>query len=160
MNAARLGLLGWLCAAALALSAGPAAAATTPWSAASRPTLSGRHARYVVEVNAKGQVSKVRTRSRSRYPQFDALTYGNVVQLFVRTKDGGAVAGIYRVSYDFNPKTKLVQRRVKLLHAGGVDLWALGLVDVYKQVDAERDREAGDALSKVHLATPAPAPMR
>ena len=49
---------------------------------------------------------------------------------------------------------------MKLLRAGGVDPWALGLVDVYKQIDAEQRRRTSEALGKFHLATPAPAPMR
>jgi hypothetical protein len=160
MTAARLGLLGCLCTLALPLGAVPAAGVASPESTVPVHAIRGRHARYVVEVNAKGQVSKVRERSRSRYPQLDAATYGNVVQIFVRTKDGRAVAGVYRVSYDYNPKTKLIQRHVKLLHAGGVDPWALGLVDVYKQIDADQSQKTSDALGKLHLATPAPAPMR
>jgi hypothetical protein len=145
---------------AASLGARPVAAATSPWPAGTSHIIPGRHARYVVEVNAKGQVSKVRSRSRSRYPSLDAVTYGNVVQIFVRTKDGRSVAGVYRVSYDYNPKTKLVQRHVRLLKSGGVDPWALGLVDVYKQIDAEQSQRTSEALSKIHLATPRPTPMR
>ena len=110
MGAARLGLLACLCGLAVALGAAPAPAATQPWAAGPRFVVWGRHVRYVVEVNAKGQVSKVRLRGRSGDPRFDAVTYGNVVQIFVRTKDGRSIAGVYRVSYDISPKTHLVQR--------------------------------------------------
>lgn len=119
----------------------------------------GRHVRYVVEVNAKGQVSKVRVRGHSGDRRFDAVTYGNVVQMFVRTKDGRSIAGVYRVSYDISPKTHLVQRHVRLLSAGGVDAWALGLVDVYKQIGDAKAAEMNAALGKVHLATPKPTQM-
>lgn len=124
----------------------------TPPAAAAR----GRHARYIVEVNAKGQVSKVRFRARSRDPRFDAITYGNVVQIFVRRSDGRAIAGVYRVSYDYNPKTQLVQRHVRLIRSGGVDSSALGLVDVYKELNREHYAQMKASLGNVHLVTPAP----
>ena len=96
MNAARpglrglcaLGFLGCLFALALPAGAAPVAGVTSLEPTVAVRAIWGRHARYIVEVNAKGQVSKVRERSRSRYPQLDALTYGNVVQIFVRTKEG------------------------------------------------------------------------
>ena len=44
------------------------------------------------------------------------------------TPDGQAIAGTYRLAYDYAPKTKNVRRSVALLHAGGVDPSAQGAV--------------------------------
>jgi len=84
---------------------------------------------FVIEVNAKGQTSKVRSVQHSHDRSFDALVAGNVVQTFVRTADGKAVAGVFRMTYDYNPKTKRVKRTVTLIEEGGVDPDAPSLVD-------------------------------
>ena len=90
-----------------------------------------QHAQYDVEVNSKGQVSKVRSGTHSHDPRFDQVTYGNVVQTFIRRSDGQAISGLYRVSYDYDPKTQLVHRSVALIHTGGVDAAAPGLVEIF-----------------------------
>jgi len=124
-------------ASVAAPSPGPAAPAPAPQSDLTkfqpRYPKTPQQTRYVVEVNAKGQVSGVRSGTRSTDPRFDAVTHGNVVQTFIRRSDGKAISGLYRVSYDYDPKTQLVKRTVALLHAGGVNATAPGLVDVYAE---------------------------
>jgi hypothetical protein len=63
------------------------------------------------------------------------MTYGNALQAFIRTPDGSAIAGTYRLTYDYDPKTKLVRRGVGLVRSGGVDPNALGAVDKMAALD-------------------------
>jgi hypothetical protein len=107
-----------------------------------------QHTKYVVEVNAKGQVSGVRSAARSKDKRFDAVTFGNVVQTFIRRNDGKAISGLYRVSYDYDPKTQLVKRSVALLRAGGVNAAALGLVNVYAEASQRNAAKAQAALKQ------------
>jgi hypothetical protein len=134
------------------MPARPGSAAVVP---ASFPKV-GHHARYIVEVNAKGQVSRVRSRIPSKDPTFDAITYGNVVQTFIRRSDGRAFAGVYRIGYDYSPKTGLIKRSVKLIQAGGVDASALGLVDVFRQLNEANAAKIKADMDKVRLPTASP----
>ncbi|HTC31649.1 MAG TPA: hypothetical protein VK702_13070 [Candidatus Acidoferrum sp.] len=79
------------------------------------------HTEFVVEVNAKGQVVRVKTAkgTGAKDPIFNAQTYGNVLQMWIRHPDGSAEVGLYRVTYDFNPVTKKVRRGVALVQPGG-----------------------------------------
>jgi len=104
-----------------------------------------QHVRYLVEVNRKGQVSKVRSGTRSQDARFDSITYGNVIQTFIRRSDGRAISGLFRVSYDYNPKTQNVTRSVALLQAGGVNAAAPGLVDVVAEMN-RRNKEKFQAM--------------
>ena len=76
----------------------------------------GEHTEYVVEINKQGQVSRVRSSRTSDSATFNAQTYGNALQAFIRTPDGHVVVGTYRLTYDFDPKTARVRRDVSLLH--------------------------------------------
>ena len=87
------------------------------------------HTEFIVEVNAKGQVARVRSGKPCGDRAFNTLTYGNALQAFIRTPDGSAVPGTYRLTYDFSPKTQHVKRGVSLVRAGGVNPQALGAVD-------------------------------
>ncbi len=107
------------------------------------------HCEYVVEVNRKGQVTRVRSGKPSRDLAFNTMTYGNALQAFIRTPDGYALAGLYRLSYDYAPKTKNVHRSVALLRAGGVNANALGAVD----------RMTADARKEQPPADPSPKPL-
>jgi hypothetical protein len=100
------------------------------------------HQEYVVEINKYGQVARVRSERGNGDPTFNAQTYGNALQAFIRTPDGHVVVGTYRLTYDFDPKTARVRRDVTLLRQGGVDPDAQGAV--------------ADMLSKVHPHTPPP----
>ncbi|MBD5633207.1 MAG: hypothetical protein IAI49_01910 [Candidatus Eremiobacteraeota bacterium] len=97
------------------------------------------HTEIVVEVNAKGQVVRADAIKASKDPAFDAITYGNALQAFIRRPDGTAVAGLYRLRYDYRPSDKRVRRDVELVRAGGVDPNAPGAVDrELQKVAAER----------------------
>jgi hypothetical protein len=86
------------------------------------------HAAYTVETNKLGQVVRVRSAQASSDKRFNLITRGNALQAFIRRQDGTAVAGIYKLSYDYSPKTKDVARTVQLVRAGGVDPNAKGAV--------------------------------
>jgi hypothetical protein len=88
------------------------------------------HSVFVVETNRKGQVTRVRSGTGSDDRRFNLMTYGNALQTFIRTPEGGAVAGVFRLTYDYSPSTGGVARTVELIHAGGVDPNALGAVFV------------------------------
>ena len=113
------------------------------------------HSTFVIEVNGKGQVSRVRSRVTSGDRRFDGMTYGNVVQTFVRKPDGSAVPGVYRMTYAFDPKTKNVRRTVVLIAAGGVNPAAESLVDRM----AESNRHAAEAIQKALEAGAKPMPQ-
>ena len=93
-------------------------------------------------MNKLGQVARVRTERGNGDPTFNAQTYGNALQAFIRTPDGHVVLGTYRLAYDFDPKTSRVRREVTLISQGGVNPDAKGAV--------------ADLLSKVHSHTPIP----
>jgi hypothetical protein len=126
------------------------------------------HASYVVETNKLGQVVRVRSVDASKDARFDAMTYGNALQAFIRKPDGSAVAGVYRLSYDYSPQTKKVRREVALMQAGGVDPDAKGAVLVEMEKDAKwraaQEARAKEAASKSKLpdfsqiVSPSPKP--
>lgn len=110
------------------LSVAPALSATTPAPTASpHPMHSPQihlptvplHTEVVVEVNKKGQVVRVKSTKGSKSQTFNVQTYGNALQMWIRHPDGSAEVGLYRVSYDYDPKTKQITRRVALVSAGG-----------------------------------------
>jgi hypothetical protein len=101
------------------------------------------HSEYTVETNKLGQVTRVRKVSPSHNATYDAQTYGNALQAFIRTAEGSAIAGTYKLSYDYDPKTGRVKRDVQLVRPGGVNENARGA--------------ALDMLSKVHpRSSPSP----
>ncbi len=148
--------------AALALlgaTPAPKPPATTRATAASRipiprtPT-TRQHSEFVVEVNRKGQVVRADRVKPAQNDTFNAMTYGNVLQAFIRRPDGSAVPGVYRMTYDYDPRRKTVRRQVALLHAGNVDPNALGAVDrEIEKIASERARERLNAPP-----TPSPLP--
>jgi hypothetical protein len=77
------------------------------------------HAEYVVEVNSKGQVVKVKSGRGTKYTTFNAQTYGNALQMWIRKQDGTAIVGLFRVSYDYNPADHHVSRSIVLVSKGG-----------------------------------------
>jgi len=107
-----------------------------------------QHSDFLVEVNDRGQVSKVRSGTHSKDPRFDAVTYGNVIQTFVRRSDGRAISGLFRVSYDYDPKSEMVRRSVALVHAGGVNAKAPGLVTVFAEASEHNARAGQTAAQK------------
>jgi hypothetical protein len=152
----------WPAILAAALCAGgPAFAATAPVPEAAALYVPKKavHSSFVIETNRKGQVTKVRARNSSGDARFDAMTMGNVVQTFVRKPDGSAIAGVYRMSYAFNPTTQKIKRTVELLQAGGVNPGAESLVDrmaAANEQAAEAIRKALDARNKPLGPVPLP----
>ena len=140
-------------AAAIALPLG-AAAATTPKP---QPTLpkpklptTAEHSEFVVEVNAKGQVVRVKSAkgTGAKDPIFNAQTYGNVLQMWIRHPDGTADVGLYKVTYDFDPKTKKIKRQQWLVSKGGDWANEPGAATVMMQT---AEREAKEAAMKQQL---------
>ena len=125
-----------VCGALAGLSGGPAVAATAapaparvdvtkiqPKALLPKTKL---HTEFVVETNKYGQVVRVRSGKSSPNTGFNTQTYGNALQAFIRTPDGRAIPGSYRLTYDYDPRTERVRRDVALLHAGGVNPNAKG----------------------------------
>jgi hypothetical protein len=115
------------------------------------------HTEFVVSVNKLGQVTNVLSGKLSKDRGYNVQTYGNAQQVFIRTPDDHALAGRYRLSYDYDPKTLRIHRGVTLLRAGGVDPNAEGLA--LKMLDDARkhDLQAAAAASPQAARTPGPA---
>jgi hypothetical protein len=84
------------------------------------------HTEFIVEVNKKGQVSRVRSGRGSSNTGFNLKTYGNALQAFIRTQNGRSIPGVFRLTYDYSPATKMVTRNVALIRKGGVNVNAPG----------------------------------
>ena len=79
------------------------------------------HTEYVVAINKLGQVTHIMSGKVSSDKTYNLQTAGNALQAFIRTPDGKAISGSYRLTYDYSPKTARIHRDVALLKAGGVD---------------------------------------
>lgn len=77
------------------------------------------HTEYIVEVNKKGQVVKSKPSKLSKVDTFNLQTFGNTLQMWIRKPDGTADVGTFRVSFDYDPKTKKVSRNIALVSLGG-----------------------------------------
>jgi hypothetical protein len=77
------------------------------------------HTEVVVEVNKYGQVVRVKSTKPCKVQTFNVQTFGNALQMWIRKPDGTATVGLYRVNYDYDPKTQKVSRRISLISAGG-----------------------------------------
>ena len=106
---------------------GAIAATPTPLPSPNLPKVA-MHTDFTVEVNKKGQVVRVKTghgakecskQTEAQCDFFNAQTYGNVLQMWIRHADGTAEVGLYKVSYDYNPKTHSVKRNVGIVSRGG-----------------------------------------
>jgi hypothetical protein len=113
-------------AALVAAGAAPAPATPTP-----KPTATSvkmhlpdfpLHSEVVVEVNSKGQVVRVKSTKPSKVASFNLQTYGNALQMWIRHPNGTAQVGLYRVTYDYNPKNQSVTRKIAIISTGGT--WA------------------------------------
>lgn len=117
------------------------------------------HVEYVVEVNRMGQVARVRSVKPSKNPPFDAQTYGNALQAFIRTPDGQAISGSYRLIYDYNPATQRVRRDVALIKAGGVNPNAKGAATDMMEIARHNGIKQANAAATARSAkTPNPVP--
>jgi hypothetical protein len=77
------------------------------------------HAEYLVEVNKFGQVVRVKSSKPTKDSTFNVQSYGNAMQMWIRKSDGSATVGLFKVSYDYDPKTRKVTRNVALVSTGG-----------------------------------------
>ena len=143
--------------AALASAPVRTAASPVPPAAQTRVPTAAEHTEYVVEVNKKGQVTRVRSGKPSRDAAFNAMTYGNALQVYIRTPGGGAVSGTYRLTYDYDPKTHDVRRTVGLMHAGGVDPNALGAVDAMAAINRRRASRQPPEEQRTTAGAPTPS---
>jgi hypothetical protein len=139
-------------AAAVGAPSNAALQAHSTKSAARTPT-TAVHTEFVVETNHLGQVTRVRSGTSSKDGAFNAMTYGNALQAFIRTETGRAIAGTYRLDYDYDPRRKAVRRSVALVRAGGVNPNARGavLVEAEKLAKVAGKTKAG--------ATPSSKPL-
>jgi hypothetical protein len=109
------------------------------------------HTEYIVAINKLGQVTHVISGKVSKDKTYNLQTYGNAMQAFIRTADGKAISGRYRLTYDYNPKTTRVRRDVELIKVGTVDPNAEGAVN------AMMDDVQKHAKKSAAAAAPAPA---
>jgi len=119
-----------------------------------------QHTELIVETNKKGEVTRVRAGKGGPDPLFNAMVYGNALQAYIHTADGGAIAGTYRLTYDYSPETKKVKRQVELVKEGGVDPDAVGAVqDMMSENDKrmQLDSKLWDQLKKNQKAMEAKA---
>jgi hypothetical protein len=145
---------------AFALTFGLATASVPAWAATPAPAplptaktmvphppvpTTALHTEFVVEVNAKGQVVRVKSAKGCKDLTYNAQTYGNVLQMWIRHPDGSAEVGLYRVTYDFNPQTKTVRRGISLVRAGGT--WGNEEGAATQMIEtAEREARAGQKV--------------
>jgi hypothetical protein len=73
----------------------------------------------IVEVNNRGQVVHVDHGTLSGDQAFDTMTLGNAMQMWIRRPNGSAQTGLYRISYQYDPRTHQVARVPTLIKAGG-----------------------------------------
>lgn len=133
-------------------AAQPTAVQTPP------PPATAQHTAFIVSTNKKGQVVTVKPERKDRDAAFNMMTYGNALQMFIRTPDGRAIPGRYRVSYDYSPQTKDVKRNIALISAGGVDPEAVGAVDRLAAVERQNAERAKQARKTKPLASPTTGP--
>lgn len=146
-------------AALLGTNAGASAATPAPAPRSTEITVHlpnvPLHSEVVVEVNKKGQVVRVKSTKPSKSQSFNLKTYGNALQMWIRkcrtegsaTKCDGEV-GLYRVSYDYDPKTTKVTRRVALVSAGGNWGNEEGAANVMMQMLKKQEEAAAAAAHK------------
>ena len=97
----------------------PCAAATAPATPHYTLPTVPLHTEAIVEVNKKGQVVRIKSTKSCKVQSFNIQTFGNALQMWIRRPNGTAQVGLYRVSYDYDPKTHGVTRSIALVSAGG-----------------------------------------
>ena len=126
----------------------------------SRTPADPQHTELIVETNKKGEVTRVRAGKGGPDALFNAMVYGNALQAYIHTADGGAIAGTYRLTYDYSPDTKMVKRQVELIKAGGVNPDAVGAVEDMMNTNEKRmqlDSKLWEQLKKNEKAMEAKA---
>lgn len=155
--------------AVLAVIVGPSVASATPTPGPQTTRIVIHlpkyplHSEVVVEVNKKGQVVRIKSVKPSKLLSFNYQTYGNALQMWIRkchtegnSSSCTAEVGLYRVTYDYDPKTTNVTRRVAILSHGGN--WgdepgaATVMMEMYRkqaQAAAEAEQKAQQQNSKL-----------
>jgi hypothetical protein len=160
-----LAQLGAAALAALCIAATPAPHRAAPHSTPRVPLVQAPavplHTEFVVEVNHLGQVVRVNSAKGCKDYFFNAQTYGNVLQMWIRHPNGTADVGLYRVTYDYNPHTRTVTRHVAIVRRGGN--WGNAQGAANQMVDqARRENEAASGRNLPSLrsifGTPTPHP--
>lgn len=113
------------------------------------------HTEFVVAVNKLGQVTRILSVKPSKDRTYNLQTGGNALQAYIRTSDGKAIVGTYRLTYDYSPKTTRIHRDVALVRAGGVDPNAEGAVNVMLD-DVKKRAKPAPKGSPAVLTTPHP----
>lgn len=106
------------------------------------------HSEVTVEVNAKGQVVRVKSTKPSKRASFNFQTYGNALQMWIRKPDGSAQVGLYRVIYDYNPKTQTVTRHIALISTGGNWANEPGAANVMVEMEKKQAAAAAETERK------------
>jgi hypothetical protein len=114
---------------------------------------SALHTAFVVSTNKLGQVTNAKAKTLSKNANFNVQTYGNALQMYIRTSPTTAISGLYTITYDYDPKTRKIARGVALVHAGGVDANAKGAALVMIE---DAHKEAAAAAAKAKHASPKP----
>jgi hypothetical protein len=126
------------------------------------------HAEYIVEVNKLGQVVRVKSSKPTKYNTFNLQTYGNALQMWIRKPDGTATVGLFKVTYDYDPKARRVTRNVALVSSGGS--WANdegaanAMMDMARKEaqEAQKRRESQSSslpsLNEITGKSPVPSP--
>lgn len=99
-------------------------------------------------------------REFSKNALFNLQTFGNAQQMWIRHPNGTADVGLYRVTYDYNPRTRKVLRRVTLVRLGGSWANAQGAANAMMS-EARREAESASGknlppLQNIIDATPTP----
>jgi hypothetical protein len=148
---ALLGMVGAIALVAASPAPGPTRVDVTKVQPKALLPKSTLHVEWVVETNKLGQVTRVRSGKPSTDRTFNTQTYGNALQAFIRTPDGHAVSGIYRLTYDYNPKTTRVRRAVALIRAGGVNANAEGAALQMESIAQKHTPEPAAPVKIEHL---------
>jgi hypothetical protein len=164
-------LFNWSTVLLAILSAGAfarVAAATTPAPLHYTLPTVHLHTEAVVEVNKKGQVVRIKSTTPCKVASFNIQTFGNALQMWIRRPNGTAQVGLYRVSYDYDPTTHGVTRKIALVSAGGNWGDQEGAANVMienakKQAAEERQREEEQnaklpSLNQIRGGSPSPNP--
>ena len=119
--------------------------------AAHLPTVA-LHTEVVVEVNKKGQVVRVKSTKPSKMQGFNLETYGNALQMWIRKPDGTSEVGLYRVSYDFDPKTKKVRAASHSFRSAGLGATSQGAANVMMDMAKKQAAEARKQAARTSYA--------
>jgi hypothetical protein len=111
---------------------------------------------------------RVKSSKPTKYSTFNVQTYGNAMQMWIRRPDGTATVGLFKVTYDYDPKTHKISRNIALLSTGGS--WANdegaanAMLDLAKKeaLEAQKRRQSQSSslpsLNEITGKSPIPSP--